>query len=52
MIVLLFTAQLRRPLFAIALLFIASMIAIGTGLAIFLVETLVGARAVRIEPIF
>jgi hypothetical protein len=34
---------------AIALLFIASMIAIGAGFAIFLVETRVGSRAVRIR---
>ena len=34
---------------AIALLFIASMIAIGGGFAVFLVETRVGSRAVRIR---
>jgi len=34
---------------AIALLFIASMIAIGAGFAVFLVETRVGSRAVRIR---
>ena len=34
---------------AIALLFIGSMIAIGVGFAIFLVETRVGSRAVRVR---
>ena len=34
---------------AIALLFIASMVAIGVGFAVFLVETRVGSRAVRIR---
>ena len=34
---------------AIALLFIGSMIAIGVGFAVFLVETRVGSRAVRVR---
>src|SRR4029079_17938558 len=48
-VVLLFTR--RRPSLhvatAIALLFIGSMISIGVGFAIFLIETRVGSRAVR-----
>jgi hypothetical protein len=50
-IVLLFTANLLGARFAtvVALLFIASMVAIGAGFAIFLIETLVGSRAVRIR---
>ena len=50
-IVLLFTANLLRAQFAtvVALLFIASMVAIGAGFAIFLVETLVGSSAVRVR---
>jgi hypothetical protein len=50
-IVLLFTANLLGAQFAtvVALLFVASMVAIGAGFAIFLVETLVGSRAVRIR---
>jgi MFS family permease len=49
-IVLLFTANLLGVQFAtvLALLFIASMIAIGAGFAIFLVETRLGSRSVRI----
>lgn len=50
-VVLLFGASLVRvhvgP--AIAWLFIGSMIAIGTGFAIFLVETRVGSKAVRVR---
>ena len=50
-VVLLFMASLSRLHFAtaIALLFIGSMVAIGFGFAIFLVETRVGSRAVRIR---
>jgi hypothetical protein len=50
-VVLLFSASLSRlhVATAIALLFIGSMIAIGLGFAIFLVETRVGSRAVRIR---
>jgi Ni/Fe-hydrogenase subunit HybB-like protein len=50
-VVLLFSASLTRSHFAtaIALLFIGSMIAIGLGFAIFLVETRVGSRAVRVR---
>ena len=50
-VVLLFSANLSRlhVATAIALLFIGSMIAIGLGFAIFLVETRVGSRAVRIR---
>ena len=50
-VVLLFAAGLTDAHFgtAIALLFIASMIAIGAGFAVFLVETRVGSRAVRIR---
>ena len=49
-IVLLFTANLLGVQFAtvLALLFIASMVAIGAGFAIFLVETRLGSRSVRI----
>ena len=49
-IILLFAAGLTGAQFgtAIALLFIASMIAIGGGFAIFLVETRLGSRSVRI----
>ena len=48
---LLFAASLTRLHFgtAIALLFIASMVAIGLGFAIFLVETRLGARSVRVR---
>ena len=50
-VVLLFSASLSRlhVATAIALLFIGSMIAIGVGFAIFLVETRVGSRAVRVR---
>ena len=50
-VVLLFAAGLTKAHFGttIALLFIASMIAIGVGFAVFLVETRVGSRAVRIR---
>jgi MFS family permease len=50
-VVLLFAAALTDAHVgtAIALLFIASMIAIGAGFAVFLVETRVGSRAVRIR---
>jgi hypothetical protein len=50
-VVLLFSASLSSMHVgtAIALLFIGSMIAIGVGFAIFLVETRVGSRAVRIR---
>jgi MFS family permease len=50
-VVLLFAAGLVGAHFgtAIALLFIASMVAIGLGFAVFLVETRVGSRAVRIR---
>jgi hypothetical protein len=50
-VVLLFAASLTGAHFAtaIALLFIASMIAIGGGFAIFLVETRLGSRSVRIR---
>ena len=50
-VVLLFAASLTGAHFgtAIALLFIVSMISIGTGFAVFLIETRVGSRAVRIR---
>ena len=50
-VVLLFSANLSRlhVATAIAWLFIGSMIAIGTGFAIFLIETRVGSRAVRVR---
>jgi MFS family permease len=50
-VVLLFAASLTGAHFgtAVALLFIASMIAIGAGFALFLVETRIGSRAVRIR---
>jgi hypothetical protein len=50
-VVLLFSASLNRlhVATAIALLFIGSMIAIGVGFAIFLIETRVGSRAVRVR---
>jgi len=50
-VVLLFAATLARAHFAtaVALLFIASMIAIGSGFSVFLWETQVAARAVRIR---
>jgi hypothetical protein len=48
---LLFAASLTGTHFgtAIALLFIGSMITIGTGFAVFLAETWVGSRAVRVR---
>ncbi len=50
LIVLLFAASLARAHFetAVALLFIAAMLAIGAGFAIFLVETRLGSHSVRI----
>ena len=50
-VILLFAASLTGAHFgtAIALLFIVSMISIGTGFAVFLFETRVGSRAVRIR---
>lgn len=50
-VALLFAASLARFHFgtAIALLFIASMLAIGAGFAIFLIETRLGSRSVRIR---
>jgi hypothetical protein len=50
-VVLLFSASLTslHVATAIALLFIGSMISIGVGFAIFLVETRVGSRAVRVR---
>ena len=50
-VVLLFSASLSRlhVAAAIASLFTGSMIAIGAGFAIFLVETRVGSRAVRVR---
>lgn len=51
-VVLLFAATLIRAHVgtAIAILFIASMISLALGFAIFLVETRLGSRAVRIRP--
>jgi len=50
-VVLLFSASITRMhvATAIALLFIGSMTAIGVGFAVFLVETRVGSRAVRVR---
>jgi hypothetical protein len=50
-VVLLFSASLTslHVATAIALLFIGSMISIGIGFAIFMVETRVGSRAVRVR---
>ena len=50
-VVLLFAANLSRSHFgdAIALLFIASMLAIGAGFAVFLLETTIAGRAVRVR---
>lgn len=50
-VILLFAASLTKAHFgtAVALLFIACMISIGLGFALFLLETRVGARAVRIR---
>ena len=51
LVALLFAATLTRTHYgtAIALLFIASMLAIGAGFTVFLMETWVGSRAVRIR---
>ena len=48
---LLFAASLTRVHFgtAIALLFIGSMVAIGIAFAVFLIETRLGSRAVRVR---
>jgi hypothetical protein len=50
-VILLFSASLTRFRFGneIALLFIASMLAIGAGFAVFLFETMIAARAVRVR---
>ena len=50
-VVLLFAATLSRSHFgdAIALLFIASMLTIGAGFAVFLLETTIAGRAVRVR---
>jgi hypothetical protein len=50
-VALLFGANLTRTHFGneIALLFIASMLAIGAGFAVFLLETTIAARAVRVR---
>lgn len=50
-VVLLFAASLTRSHFgdAIALLFIVSMLAIGAGFAVFLLETTLAGRAVRVR---
>lgn len=50
-VVLLFAAGLTGVSFGtpIAILFIASMVAVGSGFAVFLIETRLGARAVRIS---
>lgn len=50
-VILLFAAGLTNAQFgtAIALLFIASMVAIGLGFAVFLVETRLGSRSIRIR---
>lgn len=50
-VILLFAASLTRFRFGneIALLFIASMFAIGAGFAVFLFETMIAARAVRVR---
>jgi hypothetical protein len=50
-VVLLFAANLSRTHMgnAIALLFMASMLTIGAGFAIFLIETTIAARAVRVR---
>ena len=51
LVALLFAASLTETHFgtAIALLFIGSMIAVGGGFSVFLVETLIGSRAVRVR---
>jgi hypothetical protein len=50
-VVLLFAASVIHPRIgnAIALLFMASMLTIGAGFAVFLAETTVAARAVRVR---
>jgi hypothetical protein len=50
-VVLLFAANLSRTHLgnAIAILFMASMLTIGTGFATFLLETTIAARAVRVR---
>ncbi|MES2137568.1 MAG: DUF2721 domain-containing protein [Pseudomonadota bacterium] len=50
-VVLLFGANLTRTHFGntIALLFMASMLTIGAGFAVFLLETMIAARAVRVR---
>jgi MFS family permease len=50
-VILLFAASLTGAHFgtAVALLFIASMLAVGLGFGVFLVETRLGSRAVRIR---
>ena len=50
-VILLFAAGLTNAQFgtAVALLFIASMVAIGLGFALFLVETRLGSRSIRIR---
>lgn len=50
-VVLLFAAKLSRSHFgdSIALLFIVSMLAIGAGFAVFLLETIIAGRAVRVR---
>jgi hypothetical protein len=50
-VVLLFAATLTRTHLgdAIALLFIGSMLSIGAGFAVFLIETMVAGRAVRVR---
>lgn len=51
LVALLFAASLTDTHFgtAIALLFIGSMIAVGGGFSVFLIETLIGSRAVRVR---
>lgn len=51
-VALLFAAALTQTHFgtAIALLFIASMLSIAAGFAVFLIETRIAARAVRVRP--
>jgi uncharacterized membrane protein len=51
LVALLFAASLTETHFGttIALLFIGSMIAVGGGFSVFLVETLIGSRAVRVR---
>ena len=51
LVALLFAASLTNTHFgtAIALLFIGAMLSIGAGFAIFLIETLVASRAVRVR---